>query len=128
MNEFREREAAGESLPLLQDDGVANPPEFRILKPAVVLFPGETAPYHALLDREGSWTLADTSMGWTLEWYLIRLEKDLEKYRVRPLGQGPKVKVDLPAPHSNYRILLKASKASGTLYCLDKLNTPLPTE
>jgi len=126
MSQYKQHEKAGGSMPMTVLRGLATESEFRILKPAVVLFEGETAPYHAMLEREGQWTIADTSQGWSLDWYLIRLDKEAIKFRVRPLGQGNRIKVDIPEPHSNYRIMLTVSKGSSSLYCMDHLNTPLP--
>jgi cellulose synthase (UDP-forming) len=101
-------------------------PEFRILKPAVLLYPGHRHTYQAAMRQDESWLASPPAKGWKLEWYLLRTDPKLKDYRMRYLGSGHKVLVEVPRRYEQYRVVLKTSYQGHTRYYLDRLNTPLP--
>jgi hypothetical protein len=123
---YRKADPAYEQFPWLSYAGTKPGMDLRILKPAVVLFPGESTTYRALLYRSNQWTTLKSEDGWTLEWFLIRLDEDIEAFRMNRVGQDNHVRIQIPGNYPNYRIMLKASKGDAVVHCIDRLNTPLP--
>jgi cellulose synthase (UDP-forming) len=101
-----------------------------ILKPATLLYPGESYTYNALLFEDGRWELASVREGMELqfEWYLVKLDDYGNRMALKKVGKGPILELEIPENYKLYEILLVTRNISldHVITRNSNLHTPVP--
>jgi cellulose synthase (UDP-forming) len=106
-------------------------PKIKILKPAIGTFPGIDLTYHAIIQKNGQWNLADTdTKDLQFEWKLIRTDGFANPVNLRNVGSGYRVSLSIPQHPSLYQLYLFVIRKSVVVDIIESpLNTPLlPTK
>jgi cellulose synthase (UDP-forming) len=102
-------------------------PRIKILKPAASTVPGTHLAYHAIIQQNGQWLLADSlAKDLQFEWKLIRTDGFNNPVNMRNVGSGPKVSLSIPPYPSLYQLYLFVIRQSVVVDIIESpLNTPL---
>ncbi|SKC00018.1 glycosyltransferase family 2 protein [Dyadobacter psychrophilus] len=100
-------------------------PKVRILKPATGIFPDLSLDFHAIIQQNGQWILANkSSADLTFEWKLVQIDYLTNPLAITELGTGPDVTLQIPYSPESYRLYLFVMKGETIL---DVVNSPLNT-
>lgn len=99
-----------------------------ILKPAVLLYPGQPATYHARIFFNNQWQKPSTTEGkFNFYWYLIKTDDFGNKLAIKEVGSGPEVTLEIPENYKNHKLLLVTETAEGFVTStISDLHTPVP--
>jgi cellulose synthase (UDP-forming) len=102
------------------------PPQIRILKPAILTYANRKVEYYAMLydDKEG-WKFGWQTKGLSFEWSLVKCDKYGNYLAIKDIGFGSKISLIIPDDQELYRLLLTAYYGDATTTTITKLNTPL---
>jgi cellulose synthase (UDP-forming) len=106
-------------------------PHIKILKPAASTVPGTLLAYHAIIQKNGQWLLADSlQKDLQFEWKLIRTDGFANPVNLRNVGSGSRVSLSIPHHPSLYQLYLFVIRQSVVVDIIESpLNTPLlPTK
>jgi len=103
-----------------------NLPGIKILRPAQTILPDIKLTYHALVELNDQWTLADSvHRGLTFEWQLVKTDTFGNAVSVEELGTGKKITLNVPQDPSLYKLNLTAVKNKVVTATQSALNIPL---
>ena len=101
-------------------------PKIRILKPSLRLLEGDMVSYHALIMKNGQWSVIDDKNTQTkFEWIIAKYDKYGHALAIKPLGHGSKIDMKIPSEYTNYKLLLTYTEDDYSTSVITKLNTPL---
>lgn len=102
-------------------------PAFKILKPALGTFEGETLAYHSIAWQNERWLVADQNQtGFRFEWKLVRTDGFNNPIEMTDAGTGPALALKIPKHPSLYRLYLYVLNGQTVVAITDsELNTPL---
>lgn len=101
--------------------------KFKILRPAIEIYDGQTFEYHAIIKKGNQWELASTTPhGKKLEWKLVKVDEYDNPISLQEIGEGNSLKIAMPKNHANYRLYLYVVQGSEVIDIVKTtLNTPL---
>lgn len=83
-----------------------NHSQYRILKPAEPLYPGQMYTYHAVIFDGKDWGLPNSAEKPKYEWNLIKTDSFGNPLAVKKLGSKPSIDVIIPEHYKQYKIML----------------------
>ena len=101
-------------------------PNIKILRPAAATFPNIDLTFHALVESNDKWQLADSfHTDLQFEWHLVKTDHFGNGTQMRYLGNGKSITFRLPDNPLFYKLYLTASKGNVIAASMVTLNTPL---
>jgi cellulose synthase (UDP-forming) len=116
----------GKAWQTVMSSGNDSLPEIRILRPAAPTIPGHQLKYHAVVERNGAWSVADGKGHLNFEWYLFKTDGFGNNTYMKKLGTGPATTITIPDEPLDYKIYLIVENNGNVKTTLTTLNTPLP--
>jgi cellulose synthase/poly-beta-1,6-N-acetylglucosamine synthase-like glycosyltransferase len=101
-------------------------PSVKILLPAKTVFDNVLISYHAVIQKNGKWSVATNSnTRLKFKWELVKNDDYGNHLSAIPLGTGPYVIFKVPDSYSYYNLYLYVSNGKAVEIVKSKLNTPL---
>ena len=96
----------------------------RILVPSMLLYPGNSVVYHALMLQENKWVYPDPSkFNEAFEWILIKKDVYGNELAIKELGKGISKSIIVPENYENYELMLIYNKNITVNSVRTQLNT-----
>ncbi len=103
-----------------------NLPKIKILLPAATTLPDISLTYHALVEQDDQWKLADSVRGGlTFEWQLVKTDTFGNAVSMKELCAGEKITLKVPEDPSLYKLNLTVVKNNVVTATQSALNIPL---
>jgi hypothetical protein len=102
-----------------------NFPKIKILLPATTIIPNKTLEYHALINKEGQWKMADKENNLVFTWQLVKHDIYGNPVSMKLLGEASSISFSLNEYPEKYRLLLYVSNGKDVQIIQSSLNTPL---
>jgi hypothetical protein len=101
-------------------------PKIKILRPANTIYGDQRYTYHALLEYNNQWKLANSiKTGLKYDWYLVKTDPLGNGISMRYIATGPSLSFPVPNKPWEYQLYLNASKGKDVTTTQSILNTPL---
>jgi hypothetical protein len=101
-------------------------PNIKILRPATTVLPDVALTYHALVEHNNDWHLADeASSTIKFKWDLVKTDRFDNALYKKHLGIGNSMTLKVPDDPSSYKVCLTAIKGDVVTTTLSTLHTPL---
>ncbi|MCE7065067.1 glycosyltransferase [Dyadobacter sp. CY326] len=102
-------------------------PKIKILRPASGTFAGAQLDYYAIIENNGSWTLAKSMQtDLKFEWKLVQLNYLYNPISTADAGTGPALTLNIPENPASYELYLFVLKGDTVIDIItSSLNTPL---
>lgn len=109
------------------ENTVSSIPKIRILKPAVTVIPDEKLIYHALINKNGKWIIANKTheREYTFTWQLVKLDEYGTGVFMKEIANGVALNLAIPKDPKTYHLYLAVSKADEVVTTKTTLHTPL---
>ncbi|QRR00172.1 glycosyltransferase family 2 protein [Dyadobacter sandarakinus] len=106
------------------------PPKTRILRPAAATVAGLMLDYHAVIRKDGNWSLAkDLKTSFKFEWKLVQMDDYFNLISSKDVGTGTDLSLQIPPDPETYRLYLFVLEGNVVIDIIDSsLNTPLLPE
>ncbi|MCF0052642.1 glycosyltransferase [Dyadobacter sp. LJ53] len=105
-------------------------PKIKILRPAAGTFAGTLLDYHAVIEKDGKWSLAkNMQTSFKFEWKLVRMDHFYNLVSTKDVGTGPDLTLSIPKHPETYKLYLFVLHDDTVIDIIDSsLNTPLPAK
>jgi cellulose synthase/poly-beta-1,6-N-acetylglucosamine synthase-like glycosyltransferase len=101
-------------------------PGIKILRPATTILPNIDLTYHALVEENNEWQLADSARAdLKFHWYLVKTDNFGNNIFMKDIGKGKDITFSVADDPSAYRLYLTAARGKVITTSLSTLNTPL---
>ncbi len=101
-------------------------PRVKILRPAITIFSNRSYRYHALVEVNKQWVLADSvNLNLKYDWYLVKTDRFGNGLTMEYLNSGTKVSVQVSGNPAEYQLYLNAVKGNSVTTARSILNIPI---
>lgn len=102
-------------------------PKIKILRPAVGTVAGTLLDYHAVIKKDGNWSLVKKMQtNLKFEWKLVRMDHLYNLVSTKDVGNGPDLTLQIPNNPENYKLYLFVLHGDTVIEIIDStLHTPL---
>jgi cellulose synthase (UDP-forming) len=114
-------------LNFLQDSNMNDiSPQVKILKPSMLINENMQLDYYAMIyDDAKGWKFGSQEADLDFEWSLVKCDIYGNPLAIKDIGNGPRLKLEIPRHHEYFRLLLTVSNGETISTHLTKLNTAL---